>query len=85
MRFVLGVDGNKYASRPDALLLNLRRAVELLLEVIPDGSEGRQRAPARLEFARTGHAVTLALHLHVVFHRLETKIKQRYRVECDGE
>jgi len=41
-----------------------------MLEQVSDLAEGRHGLPARLEFARAGHAVAAALHAHQVGHHL---------------
>jgi len=62
--------GHELAAGADALLLHLRRSVELLLEGRADLPEGGHGPPAGLELARPGHSVTLALYLHGSFDYL---------------
>ena len=50
-------------------------AVVLVLENGSDLAEWRDRAPAGPDFTRSRHAVTLALHLHIVLDRLHTNAR----------
>lgn len=66
VRLELGVFGHQDLGGADPPLLHLRGPVELLLDHVPHLPEGGHGLPARLHLARPRHAVTLALHTHVV-------------------
>ena len=50
----------------------LGSSVVLVLENVSDLAECRNRPPAGFHFARSRHAVALALHFHVILNRLYT-------------
>jgi len=75
VRLELGVFGHQHFGGSDLALLDLRGTVELLLQDVAHFAEGRHGFPARLELARARHAVTLALHPHVVQDRLEEQTR----------
>ncbi len=61
-----------------AVEAHVRRAVVAVLEAVARLAERRQLVPARLQWTRPRHAVTLARHLRVQVHALE---KTRNRKE----
>lgn len=79
VRLELGVFGHQHFGGSNLALLDLGGTVEFLLQDVAHFAEGGHGFPARLELARAGHAVTLALHPHVVEDRLEEQTQEMRR------
>ena len=82
VEFEVAIDRFETASRGSLADDHLGGAVEFLLQHVAHLSETRHGAPARLDLAGAGHAVTLARHVHVVLDGLSGREKKQCTVTC---